>query len=464
MKIDKCEYHVQGMHCASCELLIEKKIISLDGVNSVDASTNKSSVVVEYEDDKKPSSAKLNKIFSKDGYRFAEFGEAVNNEKTNWSDYLNSVAIAAVLIFGFVILNNSGFSGLVNISAKSSLPVFFLFGLLAGCSTCAALVGGIVLSMTKSWTEQYSEPERQSKAKSPLLPHLLFNSGRILSFTILGGVLGVVGSRLQLSFSFTSLLVFVVSIMMIFLGLQMLGIKSLTFSMPKSLSRFSTNEKNFTGKFAPFLMGAATFLLPCGFTITVEGIALLTGNVLGGALVMLMFVLGTTIPLLAIGLSSLKFFENKTLAGNFSRVAGILVLFFALFNINNQLNFWGLPSFSNISVGAYNYKPLQKDVGTSRDLSLPEIENGKQILKMSASAYGYTPNALKVRAGIPVSWQITDTGTSGCTSGLIARDFLKEPINLTPGKTSTVEFTPTQKGTYRFSCWMGMVNGTIKVI
>lgn len=456
--MNKCVFHVNGMHCASCELLIEKKIIALDGVQSVDASTNKSQVVIEYENGRKPSAGKLNHIFSSDNYSFSESNEKAVSEKINWNDYLNSGVIAAVIIIAFIVLNNAGFAGLVNISEKSSLPVFFFFGLLAGCSTCAALVGGIVLSMSKSWKEQYSGSDK----KDSLIPHLLFNAGRVISFTILGGVLGVVGSRLQLSFSFTSILVFLVSIMMIFLGLQMLGIKSLTFSLPKSVSRFSSNEKNFSGKYAPFLMGAATFLLPCGFTISAEGIALLSGSAVGGALIMLMFVLGTTIPLLLIGLSSLKFFENKTLAGNFSRVAGILVLFFALFNINNQLNFWGLPSLNNLKYvvnGSSNSVP-----NNSTENDLPPLENGKQILKMSANAYAYSPNVLKVRVGVPVTWEITDTGTSGCTSGLLARDFLSEPIQLTPGKTSTVQFTPQTKGTFRFSCWMGMVNGTIEVI
>lgn len=442
------------MHCASCELLIEKKIISIDGVESVDASASKNQVTIECTDGKKPSTAKLNHIFSSDKYRFFDSNEKIVNEKTNWSDYLNAGAIAAVLIFLFIVLNNSGFSGLVNISAKSSLPVFFLFGLLAGCSTCAALVGGIVLSMSKQWKEQVSE-------KNPLVPHLLFNTGRIISFTFLGGVLGILGNRLQLSFSFTSILVFAVSLMMIFLGLQMLGIKSLIFSFPKFLSRFSSNENNFKGKYAPFLMGAATFLLPCGFTISAEGVALLSGSAVNGALIMLAFVLGTTIPLMLIGLSSVKFFENKTLAANFSRVAGILILFFALFNINNQLNFWGLPSFNSIKIFAAE---AGQSLQNNTDNNLPPLENGKQILKMSASSTGYTPNTLKVRAGVPVTWEITDTGTSGCTSAIIARDFLSEPIQLTPGQISTREFTPTQKGTFRFSCWMGMVNGTIEVI
>jgi len=92
------------------------------------------------------------------------------------------------------------------------------------------------------------------------------------------------------------------------------------------------------------------------------------------------------------------------------------------------------------------------------------IVDGKQIVKMNASSSGYSPNYIKVRVGIPVRWEITDTGTSGCTNAIISNNLFQGPINLTPGQVSVKEFTPTKPGKYRFSCWMGMVTGTIEVV
>ena len=90
---------------------------------------------------------------------------------------------------------------------------------------------------------------------------------------------------------------------------------------------------------------------------------------------------------------------------------------------------------------------------------------GKQVIKMDASSSGYSPDYFKVKAGIPVRWEITDRGTSGCTNAIISRTLFDGPINLVPGTTSVKEFTPpTTPGTYRFSCWMGMINGTIEVV
>jgi len=77
---------------------------------------------------------------------------------------------------------------------------------------------------------------------------------------------------------------------------------------------------------------------------------------------------------------------------------------------------------------------------------------------------GYKPRYFTVRVGVPVRWEITDTGTSGCTNAIIARDLFSGQIPLTPGQTAVKEFTIEKPGKYKFSCWMGMVTGTIEAV
>ena len=446
------------MHCASCEILIEKKLLDLPGVKLADASMGKGEVLVEY-DGEKPSSEKLNEIFKDANYKFFDAGknihEEIKKEKPEKKSNSTLVAfdIAIVIIIAFLILDKLGVANFLSLSSTSSLFTFFGFGLLAGISSCAALVGGIILSMSKQWNSLYLQDQSTSKK---LQPHIMFNLGRVISYTVLGGVLGLIGSRLQLSSKFTAVLIVVISVLMIALGLQMLGLKAFRkfqLALPKSATRKIANENNFQAKYAPFVMGALTFFLPCGFTITTQGLALLSGNAFYGALIMGSFALGTVPMLFFIGLSSVKLSSKPHLAERFSKVAGFLVLFFALFNISNQITVLG---FSGI-----NSNQNQIQVG---DNGLPAIVNGEQIIKMTASGNGDSPNYFKVKAGIPVKWEITAGNSLGCNAAIISSNLFDGQVDLTPGQVSVKEFTPQKSGVYVFSCTMGMIRGTIEVV
>jgi Cu+-exporting ATPase len=128
-------YYVKGIHCASCELLIEKELLKIKNIKSVEASTNKGTVRIVYQGERLKIQ-RLNSIFKKYGYTF--FEKPIKLEKTN---YFTNVLLPAVLvIFLFFALKNSPLASLVNVTSSSSLPTFFFFGLFAGFSTCAALV------------------------------------------------------------------------------------------------------------------------------------------------------------------------------------------------------------------------------------------------------------------------------------------------------------------------------------
>ena len=455
-------YFVKGMHCASCEVLIEKKLSALKEIESVEASTDKGKVFVVYQD-QRPNIGKLNEIFREENYVF--FDQPVEiTEKKEGKDFFIVAGTALLIIVGFFLIKNSGFAGLINVNSTSSLPMFFLLGLLAGVSSCAALVGGLILSMSKQWLTMYSE---KTSTFEKLQPHLMFNIGRIVSYSLLGGVIGAIGSKFQISSAFNSVLIVAVSVMMFFLSLQMLGVKAFRkfqFTMPKFITRRIADETKFQGKYMPFLMGALTFFLPCGFTITAQGLALISGSAIQGALIMLFFALGTLPALLAIGLSAVKFSQKPHLANKFLKVAGVLVLFFAVFNINAQLNVLGFSSFSDIKLNPNQQAVSGNEEGLPRDeAGLPPIVNGKQLLKMDASSRGYLPSYLEVKVGIPVRWEITDKGTSGCTNAIISKSLFEGEIPLTPGEVSVKEFTPEKPGKYKFSCWMGMVSGIMEV-
>lgn len=462
----KFTFKVTGMHCASCEMIIEEKLIALPEIQAVEASTSKGEVAI-YLEGQEPPLEKIKRLLEEDNYCLCDECGLPKKEAGLLSSggLWTSLAIAAVVFLGFLLLERLGLSGLVNVTASSSLPAFFLFGLLAGVSTCAALVGGVVLSMSGQWQTGFAKSEALSEK---MKPHFLFNLGRLASYTLLGVLLGMIGSKLQLSLTLSAFLVIAVSVFMILNGLKMLGVGALAgfqIALPKSLTHKAADQRNFQGKYMPSVMGALTVLLPCGFTITTESLALLSGSPVQGALIMFAFALGTLPGLLAIGFSSVKL-GGSSISSQFMKVAGALVLLFALFNINAQMNVLGWPSLNSLGfvpVVASSQNSNPQVAGTS-DTGLAPVVGGKQLLQMQASSRGYLPNSFKVKAGVPVRWEITDTGTSGCTNAIISNSLFEGQIPLTPGQVSVKEFTPKKAGKYRFSCWMGMVSGTIEVV
>jgi len=451
LKIKEHTYFVQGIHCASCEILIEKKLLELEGIKSVEAKANKGEVLVEYEGEL-PSTETLNKIFKKENYVFSDRKIEVS-DGFNRKELLITFGMGLLIVLLSIGLIRLGLSGLINVNSSSSLITFFVLGLLAGISTCAALVGGLVLSMSKQWEQKFQ-------------PHVLFYTGRLISYAFFGAILGIIGKRLQLSLTFSSVLVLAVSIMMIFLAFQMFGFEAFRrfqITMPKFMVRKVADGAGVQNNFTPFLLGAFTFFLPCGFTLTVQGLALLSGNPIYGGLMMFLFAFGTLPPLLLISFSSVKLLKNPHLSDKFLKIAAILVLFFAFYNINSQFNVLGLPSFNTLSIRPVNKLQTSENNKVSVE-GLSPIINGKQVLKMKASSAGYQPNYFKVQAGIPVRWEIEDAGTSGCTNAIISRSLFEGEIPLTPGQVSVKEFTPEKPGKYKFSCWMGMMSGIIEVI
>lgn len=458
-------YYVQGMHCASCEILIEKRIIKEDSVQMVDVSLVKETVTIEYDSNQKITSDYLNKIFKEDGYRFSV--TPFNKSKKIATDSHCAISdesptnpytpffIAGIFIIGYIFLSKTGLSSLISVNSQSSLPFFFLFGLLAGISSCAALVGGIILSLSKQWLSIYNDNDSTFKKAEP---HFMFNIGRVLGYAVFGAILGMAGSFFKLSPIFTATLVITISLVMVLFGLQMVGFKALRnfqIRLPKSITGKMADESNFKSRFGPFLMGALTFFLPCGFTITAQALALTSGSLLQGALIMGLFALGTVPGLLAIGLGSVKFHSNPKLAKQFSMVAGMLILFFAAFNINSQLAVLGVSNASDL---------LSAPTTNKTTVELPPMVNGTQVVKINASASGYVPNKISLRANTPTRWEVTTNNISGCTNAIISRGLFSGQIDLVDGTVSTKEFTSPKPGVYKYSCWMGMVSGTVEVV
>lgn len=445
--MQKQKYYAKGMHCASCEIVIEKKILEIEGVEFVDASLSDGGVLIGYNKNR-PSTETLNHLFKENGYKFSEKQYVENSTETK--DLLTPALFAVSIIVIFWMLERTGLTSFIRVKEGSSLMTFFGLGLIAGVSSCAALVGGLILSLSKQWSEKYSN---QNTLLEKVEPHILFNAGRILSYAFFGGILGFIGQKIQLSTTFTSFIIIAISLIMTVLALQMIGIKSFSkikIALPKSLTMGIAGKK-LNNKASPFIIGFLTFFLPCGFTLIAQGVAILSGNPIAASAIMLSFALGTFIPLLSIGLLSTKLLHSE-LSDKFLKVAGFLILFFVIYNLNIQFNLASL-------------LPAATNSGSPSEI-IPAKQENIQIIKTTYTNRGdIQPNIFTVKQGQPVRFEVDVKETGyGCMSTIIVIGLYNQPQRLIAGSKVIMEFTPTKTGEYTIACAMGVPRGTIKVI
>lgn len=75
---------------------------------------------------------------------------------------------------------------------------------------------------------------------------------------------------------------------------------------------------------------------------------------------------------------------------------------------------------------------------------------------------GYDPAAVRVRRGESVRLVFDRQETSGCSEEVVFGDFGIRRF-LPPFQKTVVELTPTEAGTYEFTCGMGMLRGRLIV-
>jgi sulfite exporter TauE/SafE/copper chaperone CopZ len=320
--------HVTGMHCSACPVLIESELADLPEVSKTRASLKHHTVEVTGEFGDKTSqhiARDLTEVLREHGY-------TVSTEKQrhsiNWKDFTLAVPIAGAFIALFIILQKLGIVNLVT-TADVTYGTAFVIGLIASVSTCMAVVGGLVLSMSANF----------AKEGDKVRPQMFFHVGRLISFFVLGGVIGTLGAAFQLGATGTFVLSFVVAIILLILGFNLLDVfpwaKKLQPTLPSFIGRHINELKNVNHTLTPLLLGAATFFLPCGFTQSMQIYTLTTGNFWTGALTMSAFALGT-LPVLAL-LSFTTSIQSKARSGLFFKSAGLVVIFFAIINLQSAL-------------------------------------------------------------------------------------------------------------------------------
>lgn len=322
-------FHVSGMHCNACILLTESELLEHPQVSAARSSLKTHSVEVTGnfgEATPESIATELSTLLKKHGYSLSVDRIAIVKQ---WADFKYAVPIALGFAALFVALQKIGIVNLVD-TGTVSYGTAFLIGIIASLSTCMAVVGGLVLSMSATF----------AKEGDRVRPQLLFHGGRLVAFFLLGGVIGALGANFSLSATGTFILSFVIGLVMLILGINLLDVfpwaKRLQPTIPKFLSRYAYGVSQLNHTLTPLLVGIATFFLPCGFTQSMQLYTLSTGGFMAGALTMLAFAIGTLPVLAVISFSSFSIQESSK-AGIFFKSAGLIVILFAIMNIVNSL-------------------------------------------------------------------------------------------------------------------------------
>ena len=385
----------------------------------------------------------------------------VNNIDSVFVMVAGVVLVAITLIILLVLPSEEIAPASIIAGPFGQLGVAFITGLTTGGLSCLAVQGGLLASSLARQIEVdlLNQPKgRKGRSQSvpqtkPALSIALFLLAKLAVYTILGAVLGMLGSFLSLTPMMRAILMIAIGVFMIGNALRMLNVHPIfryfSIEPPKFITRYiRRTAKNGTELATPLFLGALTVFIPCGVTQAMMGAALATGRAGMGAALMFAFTLGTSPVFFFVAYLTTKI--GARLESFFMRFVAVVVLILGLVTLNGGMNLIGSPfSFENVT----------------RRLSSPSLEQTSAVSEGDLTLYvenqGYFPQTLRARSNELVSLNLVTNKTYSC-----ARDFVIPALGyyeLLPDTGKIVVDIPAQAPGTRmfFTCSMGMYTGLI---
>ncbi len=349
----------------------------------------------------------------------------------------------------------------------NQLFIAFVTGLTAGGLGCVAVQGGLLASclapqeslLRTRWPKESRRGAARSRApRQAATPILLFMAAKLVTHTLLGLLLGALGSMLQLTLSARAVLMVAIGVFMVGNGLRMLDVHPIfryfVLEPPAGIRHLVRRRaKEGADAITPLILGALTVLIPCGVTQAMMALAIGTGSGLQGAGLMAAFTLGSSIVFFTVAYLATQL--GTMLQTNLARVVAIVLLGLGLFSIDSGLNLMGAP----ISLARLNW-PTSAPAMTAPQPDSPSVAgmNGapeENELEITVSADGYTPAQLHARAGIPTRLTFVTDDVYSCALALVIPELRVEQLLPVTGEV-TVEIPPQPAGrVLRYSCTMG---------
>lgn len=438
MSIRREKIKVFDMTCSSCENRVERAVKKIEGVSNAMASYSGQYAIIEFDD----SICNLDEI-----------KEAINKAGYT-TERPKDFKFIGILIIVVAVAYLGVKAGGINIDEKlnnASYAVLFIVGILTSIH-CVGMCGGIMLSQTLS---------KESKNKlEAIKPALQYNLGRVISYTILGGIIGTLGSVFSLSIKAKAGMEIFAGVFMIIMGLNMVGFsafRKLHIPMPKAICKVKAKSQSRSS----FIVGLMNGLMPCGPLQTMQLYALGTGSFLKGALSMFVFAVGTVPLMLTFG--ALSGLLSKGYTKSILKFSGVLIIVLGLIMGNRGFTLAGynLNPVKAIASSSTTLLGGSSDNASNSNVAKAVIKDGIQTITMTADNNGWSPNAFYVQKGIPVKWIINGVQMNTCNNDIVIPS-LNIDMKLKKGENVVKQFTPGDKD-IPFSCWMGMISGVIKV-
>ena len=430
MSTQKKTWHIAGMHCPHCESAILRAVKDQDGLSSPRVDYRSGTLTAQWEDDRLPEE-KLADCIAQAGYELKRENNSLLRR------VLTLLVVALALFSLYMLFALTPLEGLLSAfptaRAGMSLGALFVVGLLTSLH-CVAMCGGINLAQSAASAQS---------GKKISASNIQYNAGRLISYTIVGGIVGVLGSVLRISTGVQAAIQIAAAVFMVLMSLNMLDLgvlKGVMPTLPQGLRARLLGE----GKNSSLWIGLVNGLMPCGPLQAMQLYALSTGSWTMGALSMACFCLGTIPLMLGFGLVSGKL--NKQFAKPMRIASGLLVLVMGMAMLTRGL------TLSGVQVRL----PAQA-VQTNASVATEDYQTVNSELEWR----GYPD--ITVKAGVPVRWVIhAEPGRiTGCNNEMVI-PALNLRVPLSEGD-NVVEFTVDTPGVIAYTCWMGMLHGSITV-
>jgi len=312
-KMEKIE--IEGMHCLGCEDILKQAVAGIAGVERVDASYSAQTLEAAY-DDAKTQRADIEQAIVAKGY-----GIKKNQASGGVWRRIKHFALFLLLL---VVVGGVAFWGksqmpavMQQIKPQMSYAVLLGIGFLTGFH-CIGMCGGFVVA--------YTDPAK-TKARQ-FLAHLSYAFGKTLSYTVLGAGFGLLGATIAITPQIRGAVALAASVFLLIYGLKMLNVfaflRRFTLRMPKTVNRAVADELRKPRRSALRTGLLTGLLLGCGPLQAMYVMAAGSGDPFQGGMILMMFGLGTLLPLLGFGVFASLL--SQTAMRQMVHVSGILVI------------------------------------------------------------------------------------------------------------------------------------------